>query len=204
MHKSKFENENEALSCLAEGDFAAYNFIYHKYCQLIYGNICKYIRDTNVAEDILQEVFITLWEKRETIKCDIPVGGWLFRVSYNKSIALLKKQLRHQIMMADSAYLAVSEIGQMDAAEKENLHQYKISLLEEAVNCLPAKKQKVYRLNKFEHKKPEEISEELGLTVISVKHYLKQSTQLIKQYVQFKYPVEIFLLFCTLLEVLNK
>jgi len=197
MGKNKFENEYDALSDLAKGSFAAFNFIYHKYCQLVYGNIYKYVKDASLAEDLLQDVFLTLWENRTVIKCDVSVGGWLFKVSYNKSISLLRSQVKAQLVKADASYLNAGQHSQGDTEEAD--YQYRISLLEEAVKCLPDKKQKIYRLSKFEHKKPEEISEELGLTVISVKHYLKQSTKLIKQYVQYKYPVEIILLFFSLL-----
>lgn len=198
MYTKKFDNEFEALPFLAEGNLAAFNFIYIKYSDLIYSNICKYVKNVSFAEDILQEVFLALWENRTTIKTDTSVAGWLFTVSYNKSIGVLKKQLKDQMFMTETQNLHSSHFLVLENEEIE--YQNKVSLLEEAVKCLPAKKQEVYRLSKFENMKPEEISAELGLTVISVKHYIKQSTKQVKQYVQLKYPALIIVLFIFLLE----
>ena len=200
MRENKFEDEREALSYLSGGSFAAFNFIYQKYSQPVYANICKYVRDERQAEDILQEVFLSLWEHRATIKTGRSVGGWLYTVSYHKSIAVLRSHLRLQ--MVESAITCHQEgeynYQMQNADNKETDYLQRIQLLEEAIQCLPEKKQRIYRLSKIEHKKPEEISKELGLTVISVKHYIKQSTRLIKEYVQYKYPVEtlLFMIVC--------
>lgn len=196
MEIKNFNSENDALPFLAEGNLTAFNFLYEKYSSLIYSNICKYVKNVNFAEDILQEVFLALWENRTVIRTDISVGGWLFTVSYNKSIAVLKKQVREQVLMMETQSLNNSHFTTHENEEVE--YQNKISLLEEAVKCLPAKKQEVYRLSKFENMKPEEISEELGLTVISVKCYIKQSTKQVKQYVQLKHSTIISILFVLL------
>jgi len=201
MHINKFENEFEALPYLVKGSAEAFSFIYRTYSQRIYMNIFKYVKNVDLAEDVLQEVFLTLWQHRAEIHCDRSVGGWLFTVSYNKSIALLKSQIKAQMLKEQTAYLADS-LTTVHASE-ETEYQQQVKLLQEAVNCLPPKKRQVYRLNKFENKKPEEISEQLGLTVISVKHYIKQSTKLIKKYVQLKYPIDIILLLFALLKEMH-
>jgi len=201
MDTKNFENECHALLYLSRGNLFAFNFIYKKYCDIVYANICKYVKNEIFAEDILQEVFLALWENRIKIKTDISVAGWLFRVSYNKSIAVLKKQLKEQIYAAETQNISDRHFLILDNKEIE--YQNKVSILEEAVNCLPAQKQKVYRLNKFDNMKPEEISEELGLTVISVKDYIKQSSKQVKQYVQLKYPTLIFVLFVLISHLLT-
>jgi len=201
MDTKNFDHEYQALPYLAQGDLSAFNFIYRKYSEIVYANIFKYVKSESIAEDILQEVFLALWENRIKIKTDISIGGWLFTVSYNKSIAVLKKQLKAQIFAAETQNLQDSCFVMLENEEVE--YQNKVSLLEEAVNCLPAHKQKVYRLNKFDNMKPEEISEELGLTVISVKYYIKQSTKQVKRYVQLKYPTLIFAFFAFLSNLLT-
>ena len=201
MYVDNIDNEYEAVSLLVNGSVEGFNFLYRKYSHQIYMNIFKYVKNVNIAEDLLQDVFLALWEHRTSINGECAVGGWLFKVSYNKSIAVLKRQLKAQMLQEQSALWNERQEEPGGTAEMD--YQYKVSLLKEAVDCLPATKQQVYRLNKFEHKKPEEISEELGLTVISVKHYLKQSNKLVKQYVRLKYPLYIVLMLWVILTELG-
>lgn len=183
-----FTTEYEAISQLRTGNISAFNFLYDKYFQAVYGNIYKFVKNQSLAEDLLQDVFISLWEHRASIKTDVAVGGWLFVVSYNKAMALLKRQVREATVLKEAqivkSYDALEQT--MDESDFKNM----LDLVEEAINLLPKKKQEVFRLCKYEHKKPEEISQELGLTVISVKDYLKQSNKLIKNYIRLKYTVE--------------
>ncbi|WP_431212046.1 RNA polymerase sigma factor [Puia sp. P3] len=71
-------------------DLTAFDEIYHQYHNAVYSNIYKLVRQEAVAEDILQEVFIALWENRRRLE-PAKVAGWLFVTSYNKSVKYLKK-----------------------------------------------------------------------------------------------------------------
>ena len=184
-----FHNEHDAFLFLTKGNLHAFNFLYRKYSQSVYSNIFKFIKNESLAEDILQDVFVSLWENRGIFKTDGSVGGWLFTVSYNKSIALLKKRQKEQLIIDDRP--KIFNIAPAASEYDESEYQQMLQLVEEAVHQLPEKKQKVFRLCRFENKKPEEVSEELGLTVISVKDYLKQSTKMVKNYIKVKYAPQI-------------
>ena len=80
----------ELAEQLTNNDINAFNAIYWMYHAAIYSNVLKLTRDVVATEDIVQEVFVSLWEKRSTIKPEQGVGGWLFVVSYHKSITYLK------------------------------------------------------------------------------------------------------------------
>lgn len=185
----QIQDENQAVKRLNRGDLDAFNFLYRKYSGPVFRNICKFVRNETVAEDILQEVFLRFWEHRFAFDPNRSVGGWLFRVSYHASLKALDRKQREPVVHTD--YGKIIALSPAAAAYDESDYQDMIELLEEAVNQLPVKKQKVFRLYRMENKKPEEISEELGLTVVSVKDYLKQSTRMVKHYIHGKSAAEI-------------
>jgi RNA polymerase sigma-70 factor (ECF subfamily) len=161
-----------------------FDAVYHQFHQAVYANICKMVPEPQMAEDILQEVFLSLWENRQTVDLQ-NAGGWLFVVSYNKSMSFLKKKLREtSVYLPDTEYLsAVTE----EQPVNEQLFHLRLSMVEEAIDHLPPRKKEVFRLCRFDGKSADEVADMMGISVISVKDYLKQSTQFIRQYISRHY-----------------
>lgn len=172
--------EQQLIRKFSAGNHTAFEHIYEKYCDAIYANIQKIVLPVDAAEDILQDVFMTLWNSRSEIDLSRPIGNWLFVVSYNKSISYLRKKLRERIDF-------VPEVISMDIAEDpvpdEQYYIQQAAALESAVNRLPPHKQRVFNLYHFENKTCDEIAEELNLSVSSVRFYLKQSKSFIRNYI---------------------
>ncbi|UYQ91791.1 sigma-70 family RNA polymerase sigma factor [Chitinophaga horti] len=118
-----------------------FDVLYQEYHQAVYANISKMIRQPEAAEDILQEVFMALWEHYQQLDAD-RVPGWLFVVSYNKSANWLKNKLKQPALVLQEAadHLQAPE----DAQEDEALYQLKLSIVEEAVSRLPKRKKKYF------------------------------------------------------------
>lgn len=174
-------SETEQLTALALGQMPAFEALYHQYKQPVFANIRKMVADPDAAEDLLQEVFIALWENRQALDPAKGAGGWLFVVSYNKAASYLKKKLREAAILEPETDLA--ELAIADEPADEELAGLQLALVEEAVRHLPARKQAVFRLCRFEGKSAEEVAAATGISVASVKDYLKQSTRFIREYI---------------------
>jgi len=176
------DSEAAQLAALSQGARAAFEALYHRYKQPVFANIRKMVPDPDAAEDLLQETFIALWESRAAIDLAKGAGGWLFVVSYNKAASYLKKKLREAAILEPETDLA--ELAVADELGDEELYTTQLALVEEAVAHLPARKQAVFRLCRFEGKSAEEVAAATGISVASVKDYLKQSTRFIREYIQ--------------------
>jgi RNA polymerase sigma-70 factor (family 1) len=157
-----------------------FDTLYQQYHQAVYANISKMVRQQEAAEDILQEVFMALWENLPQLDTE-RVPGWLFVVSYNKSISWLKKKLKEPAIVLQDA--AAELQAPEDTAEEEAIYRLKLSIVEEAVSRLPERKKEVFRLCRFEGRSYDEVAGMLGISAASVKDYLKQSTRFIREYV---------------------
>jgi len=173
-------SESEQLAGLAQGQVSQFEELYHRYKQPVFANIRKMVRDPEAAEDLLQEVFLTLWEKRQTLNSDL--AGWLFVVSYNKAATYLKKQLREAAVVVRQPDLA-DLLPQLPPAD-DALYQQQLALVEAAVRQLPHRKQQAFQLCRFEGKSCEEAAATMGVSVASVRDYLKQATRLVRKYVR--------------------
>lgn len=166
---------------LSRGSISAFDALYHQYKQVVFANIIKMVKQPEAAEDLLQEVFIALWQNRHKLNKDRSVAGWLFVVSYNKAASYLKQQLKSAIILVpEENYPEV--IAQEEPIEELYLTQ--LAIIEAAINQLPSRKKEVFRLCRLEGRPYEEVAMTLGISVTSVKDYLKQSTRFIREYAQ--------------------
>lgn len=166
-------------------DRIVFDEIYRQFHQVVYANIFKLIKDPSIAEDILQDVFFALWENRAKLNPDQSVSSWLFVVSYNRSISYLRKKVKQGIQYVESydPFHAVAE----EIFPDKSLIEVELNMLEEAINALSPQKQKVFKLCRFEGKSQKETAQLLGLSIESVKDYLKQSKNFIKEYILSKH-----------------
>jgi RNA polymerase sigma factor (sigma-70 family) len=172
--------EDTALvDCLRSDDTAAFDALYWRYHQAVYANVLKLTKEADAAKDIVQEVFITLWEKRSSLDKNQSVSGWLFVVSYNKSVSYLKKRLKLAIIND-----GFSEGLYMSEEPSFHLREDQFQLLEEAVEQLSPQKKKVFELCKLQGKTYEMVASELHISKHTVKEYLSAAMVNVKDYIQ--------------------
>jgi len=112
------KSNQELLILLREGDRVAFYNIYERYCKRLYGFVLRYIKQEADAEEIVQEVFIKVWEARTKIDVYSSFESFLFTVAYNATISLFrkrvseKKYLEHLKSLQQSEYVpdAANEI----------------------------------------------------------------------------------------------
>lgn len=160
-------------------DLNGFDALYHQYHQAVYANIWKIVKQHEAAEDILQEVFLAMWENRKKLHAG-KVAGWLFVTSFNKSIKYLKQKKKE---LAPSGIASLYLESLQEEPLSEELYTFQLSMVEEAVNHLPERKKEVFRLCRYEGRSYDEVAGMLGISVNSVKDYLKQSTRFIKDYI---------------------
>jgi RNA polymerase sigma-70 factor (ECF subfamily) len=172
------ENINEELSLLsqlAQGELSAFDKLYWHYERAVYKNIVQLVRDSAIAEDILQEVFLSLWEKRSTVRQDVSVGGWLFVSSYNRSVNVLKKKIREQ-SIAD----LVRDTYNEDDPEVLKIREMRLQELDASIESLSGQKRKVFDLCKLRGYTYEEAAQALNISKHTVKEYLSDAIRQVK------------------------
>ncbi len=187
MHK--LLSESDELVALAAGDVSAFDSLYKRHYRAVYANILELVKSPEYAEDILQDVFVSLWQNRFKIRSDRPIAGWLFVVSYNKALMFLKRAVRRSEEYVDS-YERFDLLATAEDSDEAAFEQ-KLTVIEEAVESLSARRREVFRLCRFEGKSHEEAATMLDLSTETVKDYLKHSTKAIKAYIVLKYPQHI-------------
>ncbi|QNF35154.1 RNA polymerase sigma-70 factor [Adhaeribacter swui] len=151
---------------------ALFRQFYAPLCKSLY----RTLRDASFAEDIVQEVFLKVWEIRGTLQMDQAIQAYLYRSCYNAALNFLKKQKsRTEIDMLDAV------LPDTDTAEKQ------ISLLEtenqilQAIDALPPKTKLVFSMSRFEELSYKEIADRLDISIKSVEKHMGIALQRLRE-----------------------
>ncbi len=146
----------------------AFNLLLNKYQQKIYWHIRRLVIDHDDTDDLVQDVFIKVWNNLPGFRNDSQLFTWLYRIATNESISFLnRKKLRNNISInSDSIGLELINTLVDSPYFDGDKAQMK---LQKAVLSLPEKQRLVFNMKYFDDLKYEEISEILGTSVGALK-----------------------------------
>ena len=180
----KGQKTNDLASRLRNDDINAFNSLYWEYHAAIYANALKLIKDPVIAEDIVQEVFVTVWGKRHSIDPDQDFAGWLFVISYHKTVDQLKRKLKDAL-----AHKKISiSIEDQSILVNDDLKEEQLTAIEKAMDQLSPQKRKVFEICKMQGRTYKKAAEELHISKYTVKEYLSEALVSIRKYIGEHHP----------------
>ena len=173
------QKTKDLASRLRKDDINAFNSLYWEYHAAVYANALKLIKDPVIAEDIVQEVFVTVWAKRHAIDPEQDFAGWLFVISYHKTIDQLKRKLKESLAHKN---ISIS-IEDHSILVNADLKEEQLTAIEEAMDQLSPQKRKVFELCKVQGRTYKKAAEELHISKYTVKEYLSEALVSIRKYI---------------------
>jgi len=172
--------DKELLTRLINGDQLAFAQIYNQYRSKMYAyayNLCK---SPETAEEIVQEVFIRIWQKKEQINIDLNFSAYIKKITLNHVLNHLKKVAREKKLQEEifNYIEAIRNTTEDNVLEKELLKTY-----DEAIALLPSQKRIIYQLSRNEEMTHDQIAERLNISKNTVKNHMVEATKFIRSYV---------------------
>ncbi|MEI6853364.1 MAG: RNA polymerase sigma-70 factor [Bacteroidota bacterium] len=134
----------------------------------------RYVKDLDMAREIVQESFMALWDKRETIDASKAVKSYLSTVVYNKSLNYLRSAKKFDKELLISEHLMGDPTGEYTDILVVKDIQAKIDL---AMEELPEKCREIFMMNRYEHLKYQEIADKLQISVKTVEAQMSKALQ---------------------------
>jgi RNA polymerase sigma-70 factor (ECF subfamily) len=172
-------DEKELLMQLREGNAQALDYFYHQYSLRIYRKLLKMVRVETIAEELVQDVFVRIWDKRHQIDPDRSFRSYLFTIAQNLVYDLYRKVAREE-RLQEVIKDASSEIY-MHVEEGVFLKETS-EILNKAINNLPSQQKLVFTLCKLEGKSYEDASATLGISTSTINNHIVKATKSIKGY----------------------
>lgn len=166
-------SESELLRLIAAGDQHAYQVVFDRYWDPIYSTALLLTRSPAMAEDVAQDVFTMLWEKRAGLVAVGRLEGFLFVAARNMIYSRFRK------LASGDAYrryvLDCVQEGQGRGADEQAEFRELEQAILLAIRQLPPQQQKAFKLSRFEGMGHEEIAAAMGVSRITIKSYIVQA-----------------------------
>ncbi|GAA4444911.1 RNA polymerase sigma-70 factor [Ravibacter arvi] len=172
------------LQQVIKGDRAAFSVLFDHYKGPAMRFCHTIVKDEAEAENMLQDVFIKIWERRHQIKPELNFNSYLYTCLRNVSFDFLKKMEKEQV-------LKQRYFERMGEQEQDESYEYEIRMshLDSAVESLSTKRKQILKMSLEENKSYQEIASSLKISKNTVKNQLVKARQFLKVQMEAKYSV---------------
>lgn len=173
-------NDSDILlfSRVAGGDEGAFRALFSKYTPVIHPFVLSIVRQDAVAREIVQEVFLRIWLKRETLTAIEKPSSWIYRVASNLALNQLKRsQTEARILQEIVTDKQQHVTAELDGRELK-------ALIDKAIQTLPPQRRKVFSLIREEGLSRREAAEKLNLSENTIKSQLAEALKTIQSFIE--------------------
>lgn len=176
-------SEKSLIEQLQLGNERAYQYLFDHHYPILCHLANRYIRDSFMAESIVDDCIFHLWEKREILQINKSIRQYLSASVRNRCLDYLNSQYKQKtVVLSQTPHAETAALGTF-FSETNPLGKLLEKELEEkimaAIDQLPEVCQQVFRLSRFENKSYEEIAQQLGISVNTVKYHIKRALALL-------------------------
>jgi RNA polymerase sigma-70 factor (ECF subfamily) len=183
--------EQILIEQIKRGDKHAVEVIFKAYYRPLCGYANKILTDIDVAEEIVQEMFFQLWQKREDLPVIVSLKSYLYRSVHNACLNDIKHKKVEQKHSDHVHYVQENNVEDfVDLAETTEL-QEKIRI---AIDKLPTERKKIFIMIRYEELKYSEVAEKLGISIKTVENQMGSALKLMRQELKDYLPIILFIL----------
>lgn len=155
----------------------AFEQLFKTYYKALHAYANMLLKDIDVAEEVVQSMFLKLWEKRDLLDVQTSIKAFLYKCVYNDSLNLLKHE------QVKSKYQDFT-LHTMNAHHEAASHKVELSELQKelslAMESLPEQCRVIFKMNRFEELKYKEIAERLGISVKTVENQMGKALKILR------------------------
>lgn len=166
-----------AVKNLKQGDVNAFDELYNKYSQRLYNFSVKYLKSAEEAEEVVQEVFLYIWEKKEGLKPDSSFNSYIFTIAYNIIKKYFIKKAQTNAFKDDLIYSLLKQENNLD---KIIDYKFLLEKVESIIDALPPRRKEIFVKRNYDGLSVRQIAEELDISPNTVENQLASARKQIQ------------------------
>jgi RNA polymerase sigma-70 factor (ECF subfamily) len=178
---------------IGSGSELSFNILYRQWVSRLYSFVFRYVKSEIVADDIVQETFIRVWNNRTKLNPDKSFRSYLFTISYHLLLKELHRQLNNPLMLEYVEY--ENEIRTNSAESEKNIEfEQFVKALNDVKRKLSPRQREIFEMNKEQDISVAEISKRLAVTPQVVSNQLSAALKIIRSELSpYSYLLLLFL-----------
>ena len=187
----KEKTDTELATLLIRDNEAASSELYVRYNDKLYYCCLHLLTSKEEANDIVQEIFIRLWESRSFINPELSFSSFLYTMARNRILNYFRDI---DIDEKVKQILSAQKITEEEAIDSKIIYTEYQMILQNAISQLPPQRQKIFNMSRIESMSHKEIAAELGISVNTVQEHISEALKFIKVYFSKHADISISLL----------
>lgn len=178
MNSGKINITQELLVRLKNGDMLAFDRVYELYSHKLFSFVFRILKNEDEANDIVQEVFVKIWESREKLGDFKLLNSYIFTIAYNNSIDLIRKRINSNKYLD---HLKSSSVIQISPATISDIEFNELNIqVEKLIANLPERQKQVYLLHREDGLTYPEIAERLKISKNTVENHMVKALKYLR------------------------
>jgi RNA polymerase sigma-70 factor (ECF subfamily) len=183
--------EKELLQQIAKDDETAFTTLFHTWRNKLYFFLFRIVNSPEIAEDILQDVFIKIWIDRTKLTTIDYFGSYLFMMARNHAINGLRRMAQETLILSELQ----RENAALELPVDETILQKQVQeRLNSIIKGLPTRQREVYTLSREKGLRQEEIARQLNISISTVQNHMTQALHTIRQQLRHFCPAVLLCL----------
>lgn len=168
-----YEDTGQLMASLKEGHENAFAYVFKEYYGVLLNYASRILHDAEVANDLVQEVFCRLYEKRGELRGEIDLKPYLYRIVYNDCLNVIKhRNIEQNYVNGELLDFYFSKVIETPEAELALQSEELREAVQVAIQKLPVRCQEIFVLSKIEGLSNKEIAERLGISVKTIENQM--------------------------------
>ena len=180
-------SDDVLLKHLKQGDTDSFNLLFNKY----YKELCNFsyliISNKQLAEEVVADVFVKIWQKREDINITTSIKSYLYKSTKNTTISYIRKKRIDEISLDE-----MFNVQEVITSNPEDLiiQDETLVQIKDVLSILPTKSKLVFQMHRFNQLKYKDIAEIMNVSVKSVEKHMSKSMKILREY-KTKYELSL-------------
>jgi RNA polymerase sigma-70 factor (family 1) len=171
-------DDKKLVERLQKGNVEAFDLIFKKYSGNIYAFALKYLKSTDEAEELVQSVFLKLWESHKNLNKELSFKSFLFTITYNDICKIFRRRNYRQQFIDNTLY----ENPQFSSETEDSIdYNSVLEQVQQIIDKLPERQKTIFLKSRMEGKSTKEIADEVGLSPGTVDNYISESIKFIRK-----------------------
>ncbi len=175
---SRKENEILLIKAFKNGSPRAFETLFQRHHKKLYAYLMQLLNSKEDAEEIVQESFIKIWEKRENFLEGYPFDAYLFKIAKNSFLNHNRKKVNQRIF---EDYLEYADELSSDNTDDYVIFKETLDIINAIIQEMPPRRREIFNLRKTEGLSRQEIAEKLQISVITVDNQLLKANNFMKE-----------------------
>ncbi|SEK55968.1 RNA polymerase sigma-70 factor [Olivibacter domesticus] len=185
------QSDTATLSMLQQGNEEVFESVFKQHFNNLHAYAFTILKDAVSAEEVVQSLFLKLWEKKDVLTIQTSLKSYLYRATYNDCMNILKHLQVRQRHQDHVSYFhdRTSENASSRLQENELKNE-----LQKAINLLPEKCRTIFQMSRFEELKYQEIADQLDISIKTVENQMGKALKILRHALADYLPLLVYCL----------